>query len=110
MAPRGFEEWRKSWRVFRTGMLKLDASLAGLLDTCEEGVRVAAASYPRWWDHICTVEDVMRMERWEIVRARIEAQVERKTNQGEWDPERPWGTVMSHTAYSSGLDSAWWFN
>ena len=60
-------------------MLKLDASLAGPLDTYEEGVRVAAASYPRWWDHICTVEDVMRMQRWQIVRARIEAQVERKT-------------------------------
>ena len=50
------------------------------------------------------------MERWEIVRARIAAQVERKTYQGEWEPERPWSTVMSHTAYSSGLDSSWWFN
>ena len=50
------------------------------------------------------------MERWEIVRARIEAQVEKKTYQGECDPEGPWGTVMSHTAYISGLDSAWWFN
>ena len=44
--PRNLEEWRKCWRVYRTGMLKLVASLAGSLDSLEEGIRVAAASYP----------------------------------------------------------------
>ena len=61
-------------------------------------------------DHVCTVDDVMCMERWETIRARIESQVARGTYQGEWDPARPWGTVVSHTAYGSGLDASWWLN
>ena len=87
--PRSFEEWRKCWRVFRTALLKLDAALPGQLDAHEEGMRQLDQSHPQLWGHLSYIDDLLRSERWEVVRVLIEKQVAKGTYSGVWDERRP---------------------
>ena len=46
--PWDFEHWRKCLRVFRTVMLKLNASPLGPLDAYEEGLRQLFTGFPQY--------------------------------------------------------------
>jgi hypothetical protein len=49
--PASFDSWWKSWRVFKTTMLLLDAALPERLDRYAEHIRDLVTTYghPQWW-------------------------------------------------------------
>ena len=108
--PNSFEAWRRCWRVFRTGMLKLRAALPGPLDAYEEGIRQLNSSFPQYWGLIALADDIMRSERWEMVRVRIEDLAANGQLREPFDKNMPWNAVLSWTAYDTGNDSQWWYN
>ena len=67
-----------------------------------------ATSFPNQWGHIVVIEDQMRSERWETLRAKIDNLVEKQQFRGQFNPDRPWEAVFSFSAYGSGEDQWWW--
>ena len=97
--PSNFEAWRACWRVFRTAMLLLGASLPGPLDEYEENIRVLSNSYgTKAWGLISHADEVMRSEQWGRLRGSIEELRRRGHYLEVWDAQRPWQGVIRDSA------------
>ena len=102
--PTSFDAWRACWRVFRTNMQMLKASLQGPLAEHEEKVRWMDKTFPDCWGIIMMAEDQLRSEQWERKRAQIEGAIEADRYREQFDPSMPWLAVVRDCA----RDEPWW--
>ena len=97
--PDSFHNWRRCWRVFRTGMLMLGAAKPGPLDEYEETIRALNDVYGSGhWGLIARADDVMRSEEWERTRRRIEDMRSRGVYTLSFDSKTPWAAVLRDSA------------
>ena len=98
--------WRRCWRVFRTAMLMLKGAKAGHLDAYEEHVRSLTEAFPGHWGVISVADELMRSERWEEIRRRIDTARSQGDYRLPFDEKEPWGAVIRDAAQ----DKQWWYD
>jgi hypothetical protein len=108
--PDSFLLWRQSWRVYRTALLMLHGAKPGQLDVYEERIRNLAETFPDCWGILMAADDLMRSERWEEIRRRVEtvrawSGLQSPYDAGAYDPAAPWGAVIK----ASAEDREWWY-
>ena len=97
--PASFDAWRACWRVFRTAMLMLQACPNGPLEEYEETIRSMWLLYgQKAWGLISRADDVMRSERWERIRQRIEEHRRLGLYVLLYNPAQPWAAVIRDSA------------
>ena len=112
--PATFEEWRRSWRVFRYILLVLGVVSSPKLEKYYEKVHGLYRSHGNlggadlWW-LLSLAESRMRSERMEHIRRELEDDYERYRAVGRqaesmFDPNHPWDSVFF---VASGDDEYW---
>ena len=106
--PASFATWLSCWKVFETCMIMLGAALPGQLHLYRDGIERLDKMFPRHWGNIAKLDETMRSERWDRLLQEITDGTV-ATPHG-FNPERPWGTIISETrfGYLHGPLADWW--
>ena len=111
--PPTFDDWRRSWRVYRFSFVVLGAASTARLDRYFERVQQLYADYGSlggqnlWWV-VCLADVRMRSERFERLRRALDDELESLTKLGRAaeariDVRRPWDSVF----LAAAEDDAW---
>ena len=89
--PADYHSWHQCWRVYRTGMLLLEAADAERLDAYGEYIRsfVSQFSDEAWW-LVARADHRMRSEQWDRIRRELRS----KPEFGYTDAS-PWSAVLA---------------
>jgi hypothetical protein len=107
--PATYTDWRPCFHTMRAGVLILDASPPGPLDSYKNTVKRLHMQFPEHWPLISYAEQTNRSEKWPVYRMEIEEEVKAaEAGHGAfpkyWDPQRPWASVFHRAA----TDRAYW--
>jgi hypothetical protein len=98
MGPGSFPEWKKSFRVLRTGLIMLDQVDPSTLDGYHNLIEKYATRYgPDAWAVVYQADVRMRleaMERWRRTGVREEAEAKKAGGVHPYSPDRPWNWVF----------------
>ena len=104
--PPDFQAWWKSWLVFRTAMLLLDASPVEPLDLYGEHIRTFTETYgPQVWFLVYQADVRMRSEEFERLLRRIRltdaaSRAVGGSGLAGFDTRRPWGYIFQQAVHS----------
>mgnify|MGYP001143614452 CR=1 FL=1 len=107
--PPDLHEWRRCYRMFRTGSLQQGAIDIEWLDRYNERFGDEAAKHPECWALLYQSEARTRGEHMNRVRRRLQAEkdeADKKGHEHPFDPQRPWNEVFRQLCVAEG---AWWF-
>ena len=96
--PDCYEMWRPSWRIFRGGLLVLDACPEGPLNAYEKNIAALNARFGEHWTIVAFAEQCNRSEKWSKYRQICESQAQAGLPPKYWGPDRPWGAVIHMAA------------
>ena len=89
--PANYHAWHQCWRVYRTGMLLLEAADAERLDAYGEHIRSYVSQFTddAWW-LIAQADHRMRSEQWDRLRRELRANPEYGFTEAS-----PWSSVLA---------------
>ena len=103
--PPDFEHWWRSWIVFKTTLLLLNAVDTEILDLYGEHVRRLNENYGREaWFLVYQADIRMRSEEFERIRRRLAAGLA-PTGLSAMAPARPWNSVFHASVHTGDIQS-----
>jgi hypothetical protein len=72
--PPPFEDWEKSWLVFKTAAISLSIASPTTLDAYCRRIKEMARDYPMAWYLLVQTDNIMRSEEWAAERRKLERQ------------------------------------
>ena len=96
--PPSYEEWEKSWLVFKTAAISLSLATPTTLDAYARRIREMAKEFPQAWYLLVQTDSIMRAEEWSAERRKLERQYDLAPALSSFNKLMPWDSVIRHAA------------